>query len=363
MDRIFYLDHAPIDFHFRQTPETFVVEEVPLYPFSGEGEHLIAKVRKKELTTWQMLQILSEYLGVKLRDIGYAGLKDKNALTYQYISLPRRYEKALENFTHPKIKIIETTYHKNKIRLGHLKGNRFFVRLKKVLPVAAKKIDEVCKIIQKEGMPNFFGYQRFGIEGNNWQEGKRVVEGDLRIREPKKRRFLVNAYQSHLFNLWLSERIKQSKLINAFAPKELAQVMDLPSGIIEELKKQPRFFKLLPGDVMMHYPRGKIFFAEDVLAESARFAERAIAPTGLLPGRRTKRAEGLAREVEKDFDDARIAEFGDRRYAWVFVEDLEGVYKEQNAWYELNFFLPKGCYATILLEEIAHKKLKDEHAS
>ncbi len=359
MDRIFYLDHAPIDFHFRQTPETFVVEEVPLYPFSGEGEHLIAKVRKKELTTWQMLQSLSEYLGVKLRDIGYAGLKDKNALTYQYISLPRRYEEALENFNHPKIKIIETTYHTNKIRLGHLKGNRFFVRLKKVLPVAAKKIDEVLKIIQREGMPNYFGYQRFGIDGENWKFGKRVVEGDLRIREPKKRRFLVNAYQSHLFNLWLSERIKQSKLINAFAPKELVQVLDLPSGIIEELKKQPRFFKLLPGDVMMHYPRGKIFFAEDVLAESERFAERAIAPTGLLPGRKTKRAEGLAREVEKDFDDKRIAEFGDRRYAWVFVEDLEGVYKEQNAWYELNFFLPKGCYATILLEEIAHKKLKD----
>ncbi len=363
MDRIFYLDHAPIDFYFRQSPETFVVEEVPLYPFSGEGEHLVVKVRKKELTTWQMLQILSEHLGVKLRDIGYAGLKDKNALTYQYISLPKRYEDALKNFSHPKIKIIETTYHTNKIRLGHLKGNRFFVRLKKVLPVAARKIDEVLKIIDKEGLPNYFGYQRFGIDGNNWELGRKVVEGALRIREPKKRRFLINAYQSHLFNLWLSERIKQSKLINAFSAKELTQVLDLPSGIIEELQKQPRFFKLLPGDVMMHYPRGKIFFAEDVRSESERFAARAIAPTGLLPGRRTKRAEGLAREIEKDFDDEHITEFGDRRYAWVFVEELEGRYKEEHAWYELNFFLPKGCYATVLLEEIAHKKLKDDNAS
>ncbi|BAF69806.1 tRNA pseudouridine(13) synthase TruD [Nitratiruptor sp. SB155-2] len=360
MDRLFFLDHSPIDFYFKQSPETFVVEEVPLYPFSGAGEHLIVKVRKKNMTTWQMLQSISEQVGVKIRDIGYAGLKDKNALTYQYISLHKKYEEALKKFSHPLIKTIELTYHKNKIRRGHLKGNRFFIRLKKVKPVDAKKIDEVLKILEEEGMPNFFGYQRFGIDGDNWQLGKEIVEGKRKERNKTLKKLLINAYQSHLFNLWLSKRIELSKLLNCFTQNELSQTLDLPRSIIKELQCQKPFFKLFPGDIAMHYPNGKIFGVEDVKGESERFFAKAIAPTGLLPGVKTKRCDGLARDIEKDYDDERISEFGDRRYAWIFPQELHGIYKEKNAWYELSFFLPKGSYATVLLEEIAHRKIKGE---
>ncbi|MRI82995.1 MAG: tRNA pseudouridine(13) synthase TruD [Nitratiruptor sp.] len=359
MDRLFYLDHAPIPFHFRPTPETFVVEEVPLYPFKGEGEHLIVKVRKKGLTTWQMLQILSEHLGVKIRDIGYAGLKDKNALTYQYISLPRSFQERLQRFSHPQIKIIETTYHTNKLRLGHLKGNRFFIRLKKVSPVDGRRIDSVLKQIDAMGLPNFFGYQRFGVDGENYKIGEALVRGERKVSKARMRRFYINAYQSHLFNLWLSKRIEYSKLINAFSLKELEQIFDLPQGILKELKEQPHFFKLYPGDVMEHYPSGRFFLADNVVAEGERFFARQIAPTGLLPGIRTKRADGLAREIERDFDDEAITEFGARRFAWIFVEDLVGEYQQERGWYHLNFFLPKGSYATVLLEEIAHRKLKE----
>ncbi|BCD68314.1 tRNA pseudouridine(13) synthase TruD [Nitratiruptor sp. YY09-18] len=362
MDRLYFLDHAPINFYFRQTPQTFVVEEVPLYPFSGEGEHLILKVRKKNLTTWQMLQAFSEQLGVKLKDIGYAGLKDKNALTYQYISINKKYADALRRFSHPQIKIVDITRHSNKIRLGHLKGNRFFIRLKKVLSVDAKKIDEVLKILSQQGMPNYFGYQRFGLDGKNYELGKAIVEGK-RIRERKKAKLFVNAYQSHLFNLWLSKRVELSKILSSFQKKELIDILDFPREIIEELKNQSHTFKLFPGDIAKHYPYGKIFFVDDVKAESKRFAAKDISPTGLLPGLKTPRAEGLAREIEKDFDDERIKEFGDRRYAWVWPEDVQGCYKEKDAWYELRFFLPKGSYATILLEEIAHRPLKDENES
>ncbi|BCD62488.1 tRNA pseudouridine13 synthase [Nitratiruptor sp. YY08-26] len=363
MDRLFFLDHAPINFYFRQSPETFVVEEVPLYPFSGEGEHLIVKIRKKNLTTWQMLQAISEQTGVKVRDIGYAGLKDKNALTYQYISLPKRYEKCLDSFSHPQIKIVQTTYHKNKIRLGHLKGNRFFIRLKKVSSVDAKKISNVLKIIEKEGMPNYFGYQRFGIEGDNFQKGYDIVHNNLQIKNIKKRKLFLNAYQSHLFNLWLSKRIELSKLLCNFLAKELTNILDLPLMMVEELQSQQQFFKVFPGDICKHYPMGKIFFVDDPVGEANRFMQRSISVTGLLPGEKTPRAEGLAREIEKDFDDAAIFIKGDRRYAWVFPQEIEGVYKESEAWYELRFFLPKGSYATILLEEIAHKKLKEENES
>lgn len=357
MDRLFFLDHSPINFHFKQSPETFVVEEVPLYEFSGVGEHLILKMRKKNLTTWQMLQTVSEQVGVKLRDIGYAGLKDKNALTYQYISINKKYEENLKKLNHPDIKIIEITKHKNKIRLGHLKGNRFFIRLKKVMSVDAKKIENVLKIIENEGMPNFFGYQRFGIEGDNYILGEELVKkGKKKIS--KKEKLFINAYQSHLFNLWLSKRVEISKLVNSFKKNELKNLLDLPSGIIDELKKQPQFFKLLPGDIASHYPYGKLFEIEDVIDESKRFKNRDISPTGLLPGAKVKRANGLARVIERDFDDERINIFGDRRFAWVFPKEIEGEYKEKSAWYELRFFLPKGSYATVLLEEIAHRSLK-----
>ncbi len=359
MDRLFFLDHAPIHFYFKQSPETFVVEEVPLYEFSGVGEHLILKVRKKNLTTWQMLQTISEQVGVKLKDIGYAGLKDKNALTYQYISMNKKYEERLQNFSHPNIKIVEITRHKNKIRLGHLKGNRFFIRLKKVLPVDAKKIESVLAIIQREGMPNYFGYQRFGIEGNNYILGKEIVEGKRKERNKKKEKLFINAYQSHLFNLWLSKRVELSKLVCNFKKNELQDILDLPSGIIGELQKQCQFFKLFPGDIASHYPYGKFFTIESVEDEARRFMQRDIAPTGLLPGKKTPRATGLARTVEKDFDDENIPIYGDRRFAWIFPTDIESRYREKDAWYELSFFLPKGSYATVLLEEIAHKKLKE----
>lgn len=125
MDRLFYLNHPQLDVHFTKNSKDFVVTEVPLYPFSGEGEHLILKVRKKDLTTWGMLQILSETSGAKRNEFGYAGLKDKDGMTIQYISVLKKYEAHFKNFNHEKIKILETTYHNNKIKTGHLKGNRF----------------------------------------------------------------------------------------------------------------------------------------------------------------------------------------------------------------------------------------------
>jgi len=160
MDRFYSLAHTPIPFHFRQNARDFVVDEIPLYEFSGEGEHLVLLMRKKNLSTWDALSIIANHLGINAREIGYAGLKDKNAMTKQYISILKKHEQKLESFDHENIKFIDRTYHNNKIRLGHLKGNRFFIRLKKVTPTAAVKLSEALKQIKKNGMPNFFGYQR-----------------------------------------------------------------------------------------------------------------------------------------------------------------------------------------------------------
>lgn len=356
MDRFYSLGHSSIDFHFKQSPRDFVVEEIPLYEFSGEGEHLILFVRKKNLTTNEMIGQIARYLGIKNKEIGYAGLKDKHAMTKQYISLHKKYEEALESFTHDGIKIISKTYHNNKIRIGHLKGNRFYIKVKKVNPTSAQKIDEALKNIAKDGMPNFFGYQRFGNDGDNHILGKKLAKGEARERNPRVKKLLINAYQSHLFNLWLSRRLEINMLIKSFTTQELEPLLNMPNHEIEKMKKQTHPFKLISGDLMEHYPKGKLFELEETEEDFRRYNERDISVTGLLCGKKVRVASAMAGEIEKDFNDEINAD-GARRYAWIYPEDIEGRFNQVEAQYEMNFTLPKGSYATVLIEEIAKRKI------
>jgi len=356
MNRQFFLTHSPINAMFTKNSNDFVVNEIPLYPFSGEGEHLVLHVRKKDMTTWDMLQYMSEVTGCKVRDFGYAGLKDKDGMTTQYISLHKNFEVKLDTFSHEKIKILEKTYHNNKIRTGHLKGNRFFVRLKKVAPIDAKKLQDGLKKIAKEGFPNFFGYQRFGIDGDNYVKGKEILEGTRKERNPKMKEFFINAYQSHLFNNWLSKRIEISRLVGDFTLSDAVRATHLDKEVVEVLKKQPQFFKLMHGDVLHHYPAGKAFVCEDVEAELPRFLEHAITIAGWLVGGKNIRAEYEAGEIEqvqfKESEPFLDKINGSRRFAWSFAEEVEGVYKEDEAWFEIHFSLPKGSYATVIIEEL-----------
>lgn len=356
MNRVSYLNHSSIEFHFRQNSRDFVVEEIPLYEFSGDGEHLVLFVRKKDLSTFEMIDILAKYLGIKNRDIGYAGLKDKHALTKQYISIDKKLEAKLDSFEHQNIKILSKTYHNNKIKIGHLKGNSFFIRVKKVLPLNALKIDEALKNIQMYGLPNYYGYQRFGNLGDNYVEGKKIVDGQKKERNPKIREFLISAYQSYLFNEWLAKRVELSRLVNSFSVDELLKISPLSRDELVELKKQKHPFKILLGDLMQHYPHGRLFEYEDS-QDLSRFYAKDISPTGLIAGNRVKRATKSALIYESEFDTS-IKEDGSRRYAWIFLEDLNGSYKSEDAHYEFRFFLPKGSYATVVLEQIAKQEIR-----
>ncbi len=356
MNRFYSLDHASIDFHFKQSPRDFVVEELPIYEFSGEGEHLILLVRKKNLSTNEMVGQIARYLGIKNREIGYAGFKDKHAMTKQYISLHKKYEEAMEGFNFEGIKIISKTYHNNKIRIGHLKGNRFYIKIKKVNPTSAIKIDEALKNIKNNGMPNYFGYQRFGNDGDNHILGEKLAKGEARERNPRVKKLLINAYQSYLFNNWLSKRLEINSLVSSFEPKELASQLEIPLEELEKMKAQSHAFKLMSGDLMEHYPKGKLFEFEATENDFSRFNEHDISVTGLLCGTKVRVADGLAGEIEKKFDDEINAD-GARRFAWIYPTDIEGRFNPIEAQYELNFTLPKGSYATVLLEEIAKRKI------
>jgi tRNA pseudouridine13 synthase len=359
MDRFYSLAHASIDFRFKQSPRDFVVEELPLYEFSGEGEHLFLFVRKKNLTTPEMIGIFARFLGIKNKEIGYAGLKDKHAMTKQYISLHRKYEETLESFEHEDVKILSKAYHNNKIRIGHLKGNRFYIRLKKVNPTSAVKLDEALKTIAQNGMPNYFGYQRFGNDGDNHIDGEKVAKGLKKERNPRVKQLLINSYQSHLFNMWLSRRLEINSLIASFEPAELEPLLNLPLEQLKALKAQKHSFKVLLGDIMEHYPHGKLFDFDGSAEDLERFNLRDISVTGLLCGNKVKLSSGTAGVIEKDFNDTINAD-GSRRYAWIYPTEIEGRFNAIEAQYELNFTLPKGSYATVLVEELAKRKLVEE---
>ncbi|RDU69672.1 tRNA pseudouridine(13) synthase TruD [Helicobacter cholecystus] len=362
--KIYPYSHSPIDFLFTQTPRDFVVQEIPLYPSSGEGEHLIIEVRKKSLSTPELLKILSSTLCIQSREIGYAGLKDKNALTTQYLTIPKSAQNKLKYLDTQNIKILSTSLHSNKLRIGHLKGNKFFIRLKKVQKKDLQKISQVLENIKKYGIPNYFGFQRFGKFGDNYLEGKTLVEKKKKIRNKKLALFLISSYQSHLFNLWLSQRIKLSKLLCDFKGKELEIALKLqslpPLNTIPKPQEHP--FKILEGDLMHHYPHGKLFFTQDLDSEAQRFVQKNIVPCGILSGKKITLPLSDALTYQEAFLDPAIYEIGSHRFCWVFPEDLEYRYIEEKAHLELNFYLPKGSYATILLETLANREIKGENS-
>ncbi|QPH84580.1 tRNA pseudouridine(13) synthase TruD [Campylobacter concisus] len=363
---LYALTHAPIEAYFSKNSDDFVVREIPLYEFSGDGEHLIVEISKKDMTTQEALHVLSEVTGAKMRDFGYAGLKDKQGMTTQFISMPRKFESNLANFSHEKMKILSLNVHKNKLRIGHLKGNSFFIRLKKVLPSNAKKLEQAFVSIDKMGYANYFGYQRFGKFGDNAETGLELLKNGTingkKSKNVKLNDFLISAYQSDLFNRWLSKRVEISRFAQDFSLSELAQIYPYLSGEnLKNLKSQKRFFKLIEGEVLGHYPHGKCFLCEDLDAEGARFDARDITSCGLIVGSKAYEAQGAARMIEDQIfaqaNEYKAKMTGSRRFAWCYLEDTNYKYNEEKAHFTINFTLQKGSYATVVLEEILHKNI------
>ncbi|MDD2699255.1 MAG: tRNA pseudouridine(13) synthase TruD [Arcobacteraceae bacterium] len=311
--RVFIQNHKKIDFTFVQNKYDFIVEEIPNRVFSGSGNYLILKIKKEWLSTWDLISEISEAFGIDEHKIGYAGLKDKNATTTQYISIPLIKEKYLKELNNRNIQILEVTKDKMGLSIGDLVGNKFTITLKDVQKESLDEIYGVLAKIQKHGLPNYFGYQRFG-QDYNFQKAQDVTYGEEIIKNKKLEHLLISAYQSYFFNAWLSKRVELAKK--------------------EGLNK----LKPLVGDIFLNNDKVTI--------------------TGLLPGRKVMRAMGEAREIEKLYDDEFVHAKGFRREAWIKVDDLKNKYDEKEEKLTLSFTLPKGSYATVLIENIANMNFK-----
>lgn len=319
----------------RQAPDDFCVEEVPIYLPAGAGEHLYLKVAKREHSTAHVIQELSKQLGIKDRHIGVAGLKDRHAFTVQWLSIPAKYEKRLKDFAVAGVDILETGLHGNKLGMGHLQGNYFAVRVRQAAGQATRAT-ELLELLHKNGIPNYFGPQRFGLGGLNATEGLRVLRGESQLKNPRLTRFLVSSVQSALFNEWVSRR--------------------LALGV---------FDALILGDMAKKHDTGGVFLVEDAEAETPRAQRNEVSATGTLFGRKTKpltlEAGTLETEILRDFD-LQLSLFqgrhGDRRLTRVFPDRVGVEATEDGFW--LRFMLPKGSFATSVLREVLKTKVDME---
>lgn len=324
-----YLDTtSDISFKFYQTKDDFIVDEIPLGEFKGKGNYLILNVKKQEMTTWDMIAIFAEYLAVPAQKIGYAGLKDKHATTTQYISVDASHEKLLKKFHHKQIKVLSSIRDSHGIRMGDLKGNRFSINLHFVDNIDSGRIEKVARRIAKNGLPNYFGYQRFGRDGDSIQQAKDMIKGDAFIEDTKVKNFLISIYQSTFFNDWLRERVNIS------------------------MEENDAKFMLFDGDV---YKDANGKFSTPKIMPKKEFEAKKLVPTGLLCGRDVFRARDEAGKIELEFDDEFLQAKGYRREALVYPEDIVCNYIRKETVLNISFSLPKGSYATVFLESIANK--------
>ena len=213
--------------------EDFIVTELPLQLPSGEGEHIWLDIEKNGANTAYVAQQLADAAGVQERDVGYAGLKDRHAITRQWFSIYLPSGKTgetpdLTQLQHPEFKVLSQSRHVKKLRPGDLQGNRFRIVLR---DVAGDRdvIETNLKAVATDGVPNYFGAQRFGFDGGNIEQGRAMLAREIRVRNPKKKGIYLSAVRSFIFNEVLALRIQQG-LWGQALPGDLMDEAGRPTG-------------------------------------------------------------------------------------------------------------------------------------
>lgn len=391
----------------RQRDEDFLVEELPLYDPCGYGEHIYLLLEKRKLSTQQLVQIVAKHFGVLPRAIGYAGMKDKHAITRQVMSVhvPGKKLADFPSLQHERVAVMWADMHTNKLRLGHLRGNRFSIRVRNVPATAVLTANRVIKSLAERGVPNYFGEQRFGIRLNNHELGRLDLLGDWRglldaLLGPDERFPRVNSaarkcYASGDFEnaykafpyIQQAERYALRMLSRRRSPKQAVFAINridrqfwvsafqsaMFNRLVAERMNEPGGLATLrEGDLAYRHDNGAVFrvtaeeLAKPELVE--RLAQFEISPSGPLWGSRMTRAEGVTGQRE----DAALADAGvpmealdraarhfsclsgSRRAMRIPLKDpeIEGGGDEHGSYVRCAFELPAGSFATVVMREI-----------
>jgi tRNA pseudouridine13 synthase len=332
----------------KESPEDFVVEEIPAYEPSGNGEHVFVRFTKRDRTTLDAVRAIARALGCDPRAAGFAGMKDRRAITTQTLSLQapraataadvaaRALRLAIDGIT-----VHDATPHPHKLKAGHLAGNRFAIVVRGIPEGRARDVTAALERVGREGVPNAFGAQRFGSRGDNAERALAWLRGEESPpRDPRLLRLLWSSLQSTIFNAVLEQRVRDGTWLTA-----------------------------LEGDLLKLRSSGGLFGCSDVQTDGPRVASGELSPTGPIVGARMRWPEGRPAELERrmaaqilgdGFDLARTRSLGEgsRRALRLWVEDLrwEAVKVDAGetagkppACVRVYFVLPKGSYATTAL--------------
>jgi tRNA pseudouridine13 synthase len=382
----------------KQRPEDFAVQELPLYEPSGTGEHVYCEIQKTGVTTFDAVDRIAQALHVSPHEIGYAGMKDAHAVTRQIISICGRTEASVMALNWPDLTVLWAARHGNKLRLGHLAGNRFIVKIREVSPTDVVKLQPTLAVMERRGMPNYFGEQRFGRRGNNHLLGAAWIRGDdeellkhlLGSPDPAAddaqslgaRKAFERGQIEQSMKLWprrcgLERRIL-ARLKKTGKPAAAVRAIDeklrrlwvsaLQSELFNQVlaRRITSIDKLMDGDLAWKHDNGACFHVESAAVEQPRCDAFEISPTGPLVGYRMTFPQGLplAQEQEvfaasglgpSDFRaEGRVKISGARRPLRVKPTDVElsGGVDEHGPHITVAFTLPAGAFATVLLREL-----------
>jgi len=318
---------------YKATPADFLVEEIPAYEPCGEGPFHYLWVEKEDVSGPRLVREVARRLGLSPGEVGCAGMKDRRAVTRQWLSVPWHADRDLHAIDGllgeaGRIQLLEVRRHGNKLRTGHLKGNRFTIRLRERDPDTDALTGERFDRFGREGFPNAFGPQRFG-RGSTLRLGLDVL-GGRRIRDKRQLRLGVSAVQSWVFNTWLASRVGAGQIATA-----------------------------LEGDLLRKRASGGVFMCEDPATDTARIDQGELVVTGPIPGIKARGAEGESGQREDEalaaagldresFRGVKKVAPGTRRDALAFPAARELIREEDRLL--LRFTLGSGCYATVLLE-------------
>lgn len=313
--------------------EDFEVEELPAYSPVGTGPHLYLWLEKRDLGAEYFLRELAKRLEIRPGDIGTAGMKDRRAVTRQWVSVPESAEARLPQLDCDNIRVITVSRHGNKLRPGHLRGNRFYILVRDVFADAAARAAPILHRLTTEGLPNYYGEQRFGRDGDNAQLGLKLLRGEPVGRiSPFLRKLALSAVQSLLFNQCLANRIRD--------------------GLMRTV---------LLGDVLSKWPAGGMFTSTEPQVDQPRLDARELVIAGPMFGKKTFPSAGAVAERETAVLQASglsIAMFrgfgqlleGTRRHYFVYPDDVQC--EAVPDCLRLAFSLPAGSYATVMLREV-----------
>lgn len=379
---------------FKDTAEDFSVTEIPLYAPCGSGEHVYVFVEKKALTTLEMLRRLARELNIAERDIGYAGMKDARGITRQTVSIPGVTPEQVGALDIPGVKVLSTARHNNKLRLGHLAGNSFRIRLRQVHGDAVQRAAAVLDVLAAKGVPNYFGSQRYGALGNsaiigikllqNDPEGAvRALVGDPALIGDERWRSGVQAFhdgdlaralellpphcrtEKEVIRTLLRRPDGWESAVKSIHPKIVNLYLSAAQSSLFDQAVAARIESLdrvEMGDIACKHTNGACFLVSDAAEAAPRAAAFEISATGPMFGRKMLVPQGetavleekilaeagLTREIFNAAGRYRLD--GERRPLRVPLREIGIAFDDGSL--ILEFMLPKGAYATSVLREV-----------